>query len=213
VGGLPTVLPLAFVMIAGPQIISAVFLATSVDWARNSVAYVAGAALSITLVVTLAYLVVRGAKGSAGTSSKGSEGQTLDAVLLALLVFAAVSVYHSRNEAEPPKWMGRLQQAKPRFSFTLGFLLLGVFPTDILTSITVGTRLAREGDPWWQALGFIAVTLFLLALPAILVVVMGDRAQRFLPQVREWMNKNSWLVSELVIALFIGIEINSLASA
>ena len=54
VGDLLTVLPLAFVMIAGPQIISAVFLATSVGWARNSLAYIVGAAVSITLVVTIA---------------------------------------------------------------------------------------------------------------------------------------------------------------
>jgi hypothetical protein len=56
----------------------------------------------------------------------------------------------------------------------------------------------------------VALTLFLLALPALLVVVMGKRAQTFLPKVRNWMNANSWMVSEAVIVLFIGIEINSL---
>ncbi|MDP9227416.1 MAG: GAP family protein [Actinomycetota bacterium] len=142
-GGLQIVLPLAFVMIAGPQIICAVFLATSVEWARSSLAYIVGAALSITLIVTIAYLVVRGAKSSADSSSRGSEGQTLDVVLLALLLFLAVNVYRKRNQAEPPKWMGKLQDAKPRFSFKLGFLLLGVFPTDILTSLTVGRSRAR----------------------------------------------------------------------
>jgi hypothetical protein len=212
-GGLLTVLPLAFVMIAGPQIISAVFLATSVEWARNSLAYIVGAALSITLIVTIAYLVVRGAKSSADSASRGSEGQTLDVVLLALLLFLAVNVYRKRNQAEPPKWMGKLRDAKPRFSFKLGFLLLGVFPTDILTSVTVGTRVAREGEPWWHALGFVTLTLLLLAIPALLVVVMGKRAQAFLPKVRNWMNTNSWIVSEIVIALFIGIEISSLAGA
>jgi small neutral amino acid transporter SnatA (MarC family) len=45
-------LPLAFVMIAGPQILSAIFLATSEDWRRNSAAFVAGAAVSITIVVS-----------------------------------------------------------------------------------------------------------------------------------------------------------------
>jgi len=30
-----TVLPLAFVMIAGPQILSAIFLSTSENWHRN----------------------------------------------------------------------------------------------------------------------------------------------------------------------------------
>jgi len=37
--------------------------------------------------------------------------------------------------------MGRLEAASPRFSFRLGFLLLGVFPTDILTSWAAGTYL------------------------------------------------------------------------
>lgn len=212
-GGFLTVLPLAFVMIAGPQIISAVFLATSVEWARNSLAYITGATLSITLIVTAAYLVVTGLKTSADTASHGTEGQILDTFLLALLLFLAVTVYRKRKQAEPPKWMGRLQDAKPGFSFKLGFLLLGVFPTDIVTSVTVGTKVAREGDPWWHVLGFVALTLLLLAIPALLVVVMGKRAQAFLPKVRNWMNSNSWIVSEIVIALFIGIEISSLAGA
>jgi len=212
-GGLLTILPMAFVMIAGPQIISAVFLATSVGWARNSLAYIAGAAVSITLIVTLAYFVVRGLKSSADSSSHGTEGKVIDVVLLALLVFLAVTVYRKRNQAEPPKWMGRLQDATPRFSLGLGFLLLGVFPTDIVTSVTIGTKVAREGDPWWHVLGFVALTLLLLATPALLVVLMGHRAQAFLPKVRNWMNTNSWIVSELVIALFIGIEISSLANA
>ena len=45
---LAKVLPMAFVMIAGPQILSAIFLATSENWRGNSLAYVAGAACSIT---------------------------------------------------------------------------------------------------------------------------------------------------------------------
>jgi thiol:disulfide interchange protein len=50
-----------------------------------------------------------------------------------------------------------------------------------------------------------------LALPAILLLVFGQRAQAFLPKARDWMNTNSWIVSEIVIALFIVITANSLA--
>ena len=51
---LAAVLPLAFVMIAGPQIISAFFFATSEDWKRESAAYVLGAAISMTAVASVA---------------------------------------------------------------------------------------------------------------------------------------------------------------
>ena len=206
-----SLLPLAFVMIAGPQIISAVFLATSEGWARNSLAFIVGAALSITLVFSIAWVVVQGAKsGSTDSASSGGEGTAIDIFLLALLAFLAIRTFLRRGETEPPKWMGKLQTATTRFSFTLGFLLLGVFPTDIASSVAVGTKLAREGVDWYLGLIFVAATLFLLAIPALLVVVMGKRAHVFLPKVRTWMTTNSWIVSEIVIGMFIVIQINSL---
>jgi hypothetical protein len=108
--------------------------------------------------------------------------------------------------------MGRLQSATAGFAFKLGFLLLGIFPTDIVTSVTVGTKLARDGDPWWHGLGFVAVTLFLLAIPMLCVLVLGKSAQVALPKVRDWMNSHSWVVSEFVIGIFVVIEISSLLS-
>ena len=59
--------------------------------------------------------------------------------------------------------MGKLQTATPGFSFKLGFLLLGCFPTDLLTSFAVGSFLAAHGDPFWHLLPFLALTLLFLA--------------------------------------------------
>jgi hypothetical protein len=200
-----TILPMAFVMIAGPQILSAIFLATSENWRRNSAAYVIGAALSITIIVTIAFLVGDGARQG------GTPDTTIYVVVLVLLVAAAIHTYVKREESEPPKWMGKLQTATPGFSFKLGFLLLGVFPTDILTSVAVGSYLAGHSDPWWHLLPFLALTLFFLAVPSLLLVAFGERAQLFLPKAREWMNTNSWVVNEIVIGLFIVLTINSIA--
>ncbi len=199
-----TLLPLAFVMIAGPQILSAVFLATSENWERNSAAYVFGAALSITIVVTIAYLVLN------GVSNQGASNDSLYVIVLVLLVLAALHTFRTRKTAEPPKWMGRLQAATPRFSFRLGILLLGFFPTDILTSVAVGSYLAGHGDPWWHSLPFIGLTLLFLALPSLVVVMFGRRAREFLPKARDWMNDNSWVVNEVVIVFFIGITASNL---
>jgi Sap, sulfolipid-1-addressing protein len=198
-------LPMAFVMIAGPQILSAIFLATSEGWRGNSAAFLTGAALSITGIVTIAYVV------GSGVSEAGGSHHTLDVVVLVLLFAAGVHVFLTRKTSEPPKWMGRLQNATPKISFALGFLLLGVFPTDILTSWAVGTYLANHGDPWWHYLPFVLLTLLLLALPASLVLALGERGRVLLPKVRDWMSANSWIVSEVVIGLFIGITANNLA--
>jgi len=198
-------LPMAFVMIAGPQILSAVFLATSENWRRNSAAYVTGAALSITAIVTIAFFV------SSGASDEGASDDALYIVVLVLLAAAALHTFLARKTAEPPKWMGKLQTASPRSAFTLGFLLLGVFPTDILTSFAVGAWLSTEGDPWWHLLPFLLLTLSFLALPALLLLALGERGKAFLPKARDWMNTNSWVVNEIVIAFFIVIVAKSLA--
>lgn len=56
------------------------------------------------------------------------------------------------------------------------------------------------------------VSTLLLALPVVLVVLLGARAKQFLPRVRDWMSSNSWIVSEVVIVFFMAITISSLAS-
>ena len=197
-------LPLAFVMIAGPQIISSFFFATSERWKSVSATYVCGAAISLLVVVTIAYLVGKGIT-SGGSDGGDSKSDTLDYVIVGLLVVAMAYVFHGRKQSEPPKWMGKLQTATPRFGFILGFLLLGFFPSDLITSIVIGTHLANHGDPWWHVLPFVLLTLVLLALPALMVLALGQRAQTFLPKVRDWMDTNSWIVSEVVLVFFIVI--------
>ena len=198
-------LPLAFVMVAGPQILSAIFFATTEQWRLNSAAYVLGAAVSVSIIVTAAFLL------SSGASNAGVADDTIYYLVLALLLYAMVHAYRTRETAEPPKWMGKLQTASPRFCFVLGFLLLGVFPSDLITSVTVGSHLSVQDEPWWHYLPFLALTLLLLALPTLMVLVMGKRGEAFLPKARDWMTTNSWIVNELVLLLFVGIVISSIA--
>jgi len=191
-------------MIAGPQILTSIFLATSEHWARNTAAYIFGAALSITLTVSLAYLL------SSGHPRKSGSNKVVDIIILVLLVAAMVHAFLTRKKADPPKWMGKLETASPRYSFQLGFLLLGLFPGDILTSLAVGAFMASHGEPWWHVLPFVGLTLLLLALPLLIVLAFGKRGRAFLPKARDWMNANSWIVSEIVLVFFIVIVINGL---
>jgi len=198
------ILSLVFVMVAGPQILSVIFLATSEQWQRNSAAFVVGASLSITLVVTTAYVLGIEAVGF------GASNTTFSEIILLVLLYAMVDTYRTRHEAEPPAWMGKLGTATPRFSFRLGFLLLGFFPTNILTSIAVGSYLAATGAPWVDALPFVVLTLFVLGVPALVLLAFGERAEAFLPTARDWMETNSWVVNEVVIVFFIGLSLSNL---
>ena len=208
-----TVLPLAFVMIAGPQILTAIFLATSERWEKDSAAFLAGVLLAVTLFVTAAYVVVRLLSDAAGSAHESTTHRWIDGGLLLLLAFAAWHTFHTRKTSKPPAWMGKLEEATPKKSFRLGFLLLGVFPTDIATSIVVGAHLARDGDPWWYCLPFVLLVVLFEALPVLFVLLMGKRAAAILPKVRDWMNENSWIVSEVVLVFFIFLEAKNLVGS
>jgi hypothetical protein len=199
-------------MIAGPQIISSFFLATSDNAVKNSLGYLAGAALSITIVVTVAYVIAQGSTGNNNNSdSQGTAETVIDWIILGLVLFLAARTFLTRKTSQPPSWMGRLQQSSFKFAFLLGLALLGVFPTDIGSSIVVGLHVGRHGGAWWQCLPFVALTLLLLGLPLLGVLLLGQRADVVLPKIRDWMNGNAWVVSEVVLVFFAVITINSIA--
>ena len=103
----------------------------------------------------------------------------------------------------PRSGWGNWRDATPKFAFILGFLLLGVFPSDLVVSISIGSHLADRGDSWTNLLPFIGLTILLLSTPAVLVELLGSRAEVVLPKIRDWMDANSWIVSEAVLLLFI----------
>ena len=198
--GFWTVLPMAVVMSAGPQIVTATFLATSQGGRRNSLAFLGGVAVATTIAVTVFFLL---GSGIAGKQKAGKDW--LDWLIIGLLVFLVIWVFLRRNESQPPKWMGRLQDANPRFAVTIGFLLYLLMPTDLVATATVGAYIARQGEPWWHTLGFVVLTVLIAGLPFIVLLVMGQRAESMLPKIRDWMNANSWIVNEAVLLFFLAM--------
>jgi threonine/homoserine/homoserine lactone efflux protein len=200
--GFWTVLPMAVVMSAGPQIVTATFLATSQGSKRNSIAFLGGVAAATTISVTVFFLL------GSGIAGKQKEGKNwLDWVIIGLLVFLVIWVFLRRNETQPPKWMGKLQHADARFAVTIGFLLYLLMPTDLVAAATVGAYIARQGEPWWHTLGFVVLTILIAGLPFIVLLAMGKRAESVLPRIREWMNANSWIVNEAVLLFFIAMAL------
>lgn len=200
-------LPLVVVMIAGPQIVSAVLLATSERAKAVSVAFLAGAGVSVSLAVLGFYALARALDPP---ESGGGETGPVDYLIPILLVVLGIRVYLRRDVSEPPEWMGRLQRANPAFALGLGFLLFLLMPTDVITTFTVGSALAREDGAWWGSLVFAGLTVLAAGVPLWIVLLFGARADVALPCIREWMTSHSWIISEIVIAFFLLVAIASL---
>jgi hypothetical protein len=200
------VIPLAITMNAGPQIMSAIIFVTANKPLKLSAYFLGGVVIAVTAGVTLTYTLANllGNSVSLGDSSdNGSLGNIIQYLLVGLLVFLSIKSYVGRETSEPPRWLGALQNAGPRTAFTTGLLLLSVFPSDFVILVTVGVNLAQNNASLVGALPFVAATILIAALPMLSYLLFRRRAERAMPKVRDWMNKNSWLVNIIVYIVFI----------
>jgi hypothetical protein len=200
------VIPLAITMNAGPQIMSAIIFVTAPKALKLSAYFLAGVVIAVTLGVTITYTLasVLGNTISLGDpSDSGSLGNIIQYLLVGLLVVLSIKSYVGRETSEPPRWLGALQNAKPRTAFTTGLLLLSVFPSDLVILVTVGVNLAQNNASLVGALPFMVATILIAALPVLSYLLFRHRAKQLMPKVRDWMNTNSWLVNIIVYAVFI----------
>jgi threonine/homoserine/homoserine lactone efflux protein len=202
----PAILPLAITMNAGPQIMSALIFVTAPKPLKLSASFLARVVIAVSVGLTITYTLATtlGNSISLGDpSDNGSLGNIIQYLLVGLLVFLAIKNYVRRESIEPPRWLGALQNAKPRTAYTAGLLLLSVFPSDFVVLVTVGMNLAQNNAPLVAELPFIVATIFIAALPVLFYLLFHRRAQRAMPKVRDWMNTNSWLVNIIVYVIFI----------
>jgi threonine/homoserine/homoserine lactone efflux protein len=200
------ILPLAITMMAGPQIMSAIIFVTTPKPLKTSASFIVGVVVATTVgvAIALALASLLGNSVSLGNSSdSGSTGHIIQYLLVGLLVALALKNYLGRETVEPPRWLGTLMSADPKQALKTGLLVILLMPSDIIIMLTVGANLAQNNAGLLAALPFIAATVLVAALPLLFYLLFHRRAQRLMPQVREWMNTNSWLVNIIVCVVFI----------
>jgi len=208
---LSIVLPMAFVMVAGPQIVTAILLATGTRPRPDSAFFLLGAGIATFIGVTASYFLTGLVKGR-GMASGGDARmeRSIEVAIIVLLIFLAWKVLRERGRSQPPRWMAKLESATPLFSLRMGLLLFLLLPGDLISMFTVGAYLAHHGAPWWHGLVFVALTVALAGIPLFLLLALGKRGQALLPKARDWMTKNSWIVSEIVIGFFLLMTLKDL---
>ena len=198
------ILPLAITMMAGPQILSAIIFVTGKEPVKVSLAYVVGVGLAAAVSVLFWYLLAGSLDIAPKTNSQPSTaGKIVSLVLVGLLILASVKAFLGRETAEPPKWLGSLQDAGWQHAFRLGLLLILLMPSDLVIAMTTGAHLQSGGHAYSEALPFIGLVALIAALPLIFFVLFRRRASVAMPKVRDWMNANSALVNIAVYVIFI----------
>jgi hypothetical protein len=194
------ILPLALIMVMGPQILTSIFLVTSNEPVKNSVALLVGvlAAASVSVVIWFELYDALGIN-----PPSGSGPSTADYVVAGLLALLGVHTFLGRRDAKVPKWMTALQEARPLRAFELGFLLILLMPTDIVAVISTVHWMHDNHDGLLHAWPLVAATVLLMALPIAGYLMLGHRARLAMPRIRDWLTGNAWVVNLVVIVYFI----------
>jgi hypothetical protein len=187
-------------MVMGPQILTAIFLVTSKEPVKNSIAMLLGVVLAACISLLIWFGIVK----AIGIDPKETGGPTTaDWIVAGLLALAAIHTFLGRGKASVPKWMTALQEAEPRRAFSLAFLLILLMPTDIVAVISTSNWLHDNDLDVLHGWPLVAATTLLMALPILAYVALGHRAREAMPKIRDWLTSNAWLVNIVVIIYFI----------
>ncbi len=164
------IVPLALIMVMGPQILTAIFLVTSKEPVKNSVAMLLG----VLIAASLSILIWFGLYDLLNIKPpSGSGPSTADYVVAGLLALAGIHTFLGRKNASVPKWMSALQTAEPKRAFSLGFLLILLMPTDIVAVISTVHWLHNGHLNVLHAWPLAAATILLMALPILAYLLLG----------------------------------------
>jgi hypothetical protein len=194
------ILPLSLIMVMGPQILTSIFLVTSREPVKNSIAMLIGVVGAASLSLLIWFGIV---KAFGIDPKEGGGPTTADWIVAGLLALAAIHTFRGRGTASVPKWMSALQEAEPRRALTLGFLLILLMPTDIVAVISTANWLHDNGKDVLDGWPLVAATTLLMALPILAYLLLGRRAREAMPGIRDWLTTNAWLVNLIVIVYFI----------
>jgi threonine/homoserine/homoserine lactone efflux protein len=134
------------------------------------------------------------------------------------LVVVGVRQFLSRNESkEAPGWMRALDDATPASAARLGALLSGANPKILLLTAAAGlTIAAADLTPVATAVtvvGFALLGSLSVALPIVVHLVLGERAQPPLLRAKEWLTAHNATIMAVVVLIIGGLLLSNGISA
>jgi hypothetical protein len=212
--GIGEILTYAIGVAISPVPIIAVILMLFSSRARvNGPMFLVGWALALAAVSAAAYLLAD--VGDAATDETASDvvswGQIAVGVFF-LLVAAKQWKGRPAAGAQPqmPKWMAGIDAFSPLKAFTLGLLLAGVNPKNLLLSAGAGAALAQLGPTTSDAVISWVVYIVLASItiggPVVYYLVGGERARTALDEMKEWLGTHNAAVMT-VLFLFFGFKL------
>ena len=204
------VLPLAIVVTVSPlNIVAAILLLFSRRPVFHASCYLAGFAVGVAAVVGALAAVA----GAADLSTDSQRSRGASGLLLALgivLLVVAVRKFRSRpapGETTPlPSWMDGISAFGPGRSLVAGLAVGAANPKNIAVGLASAIAIATAGLAAGQAVGVVAVYTVVaslgVALPIVVMVLLGDRADEVLRGWQAWLGRNNAAMMAVLYLIF-----------
>jgi Sap, sulfolipid-1-addressing protein len=207
------ILPISVaVALSTVPIMATIVILLSPNRNRSSVPFMIGWVLGLAIVVTIFTVLSRGLPAS---SPKGPQlGIAIGEIILglALVVFAIVTwrrAIDKPKSTDTPKWLSAVGSLGPWSCFGLAFIL-NLRPKALLLAAAAG--LSLRGDDLTPTSTAIVIAIYTVisattvAGPIIATLIAPNRTQKWLLNAREFLTKNSRLVT-ILIMLMVGVVI------
>ncbi len=205
-------LPFAIgVAISPVPIIAIILMLLSSRAGANSAAFLGGWFVGVTGAAVVLLVVASGA----GAGDSGGPSTTAGIVKLVLgLAALALAIKNLRNrpgpdgEAELPGWLKTIQSITPVKSLGLGVLLSALNPKNLLMiaggMAVIGPLGLSTSDATVAVAVFVLIAISTVLAPVIVYRVAGQRAERILDGLRDWLARENAVVMG-VLLLVIGV--------
>lgn len=227
--------PLALGVVFSPLAIMALVAVLLSNRARvNGIAFLVGWALAITAILALSFGFLGQFKptDSAATPVWVS---VLHVVVGLLLVAAGVwqsrkgrTKLHAMAQAASPAevvaaapqlpgWLHAVETFTAGRSLVLGFGIFALNPVDLSCALIAGIDIAAAGLSSPAAYGllvaFAIIGLLPIAIPVVLILVLGTRADPFLEQSRGWIGSHNGILNASVLMVIGALQLQKGLSA
>jgi Sap, sulfolipid-1-addressing protein len=207
-------LPFAVGVALSPIPIIAVVLILTTHWARvNGPVFVAGWLAGLAGLGAIVLCI----DGSAGASSPGADDTWVSwgkAAVGAVLLLVAAWQFRTRpkrgDQAELPKWVGRIDDIKPLPTAGLAVVMAGLNPKNLLLVAGGATAIAQTGiSGGEQAIAYLVFALvgtLGVGTPVGIYFAMGARSEEVLAGLKDWMARYNAVITA-VLCLLIGVKL------
>jgi hypothetical protein len=202
------ILPLAMgVAISVTAIIAVILILFTPKATTNSVAFLSGWVLGLTVVGGIVLIAGDFASDDSGESTASGVVKLGLGLLLLLL---ALRNWRSRpkagEEPEIPGWMATIDDFGAGKSAGTAAILSGVNPKNLALTVAAAATISAAGLTTGEEIGafavYVAIASFTVAAPVLVYLIMGERVQGGLNSLKEWLIANNNTVMFVLLLVF-----------